>query len=166
MIKVDTSDLNKLEKGLSNYQSILPKSVAVNALRNATKPMLQKAKSEAPIGKRTASEGWGKNTGRQYARGGYTRRDARFKVIPAKTGAGEVARALVGISSKKNRVGWRTHFTTTGFTDRGGKKHGPNNFLQRAFDATIDVARASFGKDMANSFQKWAKRNLPQRGNS
>ncbi|MCE7038990.1 hypothetical protein [Dyadobacter sp. CY312] len=162
MIRIDTSDLDRLEKGLSQYRTVLPKSVAASAFRNAIRPMLQKVKSEAPIGKRSAPNGWGKRTGREYARGGYTRRDARIKIIPAKTSAGEVARGFVGISSKKNRVGWRTHFITTGFTDRGGKKHGANQFLKRSFDATIEIARNSFGREMAGSFQKWTKRNLPQ----
>ena len=162
MIRIDISELYRLEKGLNQYRTVLPASVAKTAFRKSLRPMLQKVKSGAPVGKRKAPNGWGKRTGREYARGGFTRRDARIKLIPSKINAGEVARGFVGISSKKNKVGWRTHFITTGYTDRGGKRHAGSDFLERAYNSTIEITRNSFGKEMASSFQKWAKRNLPQ----
>ena len=162
MIEVDVKDLYKLEAGLKHYDSILPKSVAASAFRNATKPMVKASKDFAPVGGRKSKNGWGKRTGPEYRRGGATKRDVRFKMVPSKVNAGEVSKALIGVSMKKGKSGWRTHFITSGFTDRGGRKHAGKNFLQTAFDTTIGEVSASYAKEMVGAFQKWAKRNLPQ----
>jgi len=155
MIDIDVSELVALEKGLARYESVLPRSVAGSALRTAAKPMYQAARAGVPVGKKGNVQ-----TG-ALARGGATRRDMRMKIVSG-TQHGEVARVLIGVSKKTGKVGWRTHFITRGFTDRSGKKHGPNDFLKVAFDATIITVQSTFGKLMALSFQKWARNNLPQ----
>ena len=162
MIRVDVKDLHKLEAGLRQYDSILPKSVASSAFRNATRPMVKAAKAAAPVGKRKSANGWGKKKGPEIARGGITKRHVRIQMIPSKINAGEVSRALIGVSMRKGKVGWRTHFITTGFTDRGGRKHPGRNFLETAFNSSIAQVAGSYAREMGAAFQKWAKRNLPQ----
>jgi len=160
MIKIDAEDLKKLARGLDAYQSMMPKTVASSALRRSVRPMSQEARRLAPKGKVKSSEGWGKYKGPEYARGGVTRRDVRTKMVPGV--AGESARAVIGVSKKKGKVGWRTHFITQGFTDRGGRFHSGKNFLENAFESTIGVVRDNFGKEVLLSFQKWARRVLPK----
>lgn len=162
MIKIDVSELDRIEKGIRQYNSIMPQSVANSAFRIATRPMVQKVRSLAPVGSRKSKNGYGTRTGPDYRRGGATRRDVRIKLVPSKVNAGEVTRALIGVSSKKGKVGWRTHFITRGFTDRSGRKHVGNDFLQQAFDASIDSVKAAYGQQMATCFYKWAKKTLPQ----
>lgn len=153
MITVNTDEVKKLERGLSQYQSILPKSVAASALKKATRPMVKMAKAEAPVGK-------SKNVLGGNSRGGATRRDTRVKVVPVESG--EIARLIIGVSKKRDKVGWRTHFITRGFTDRGGKRHAANDFLKRAYEATIGAARAEYATEILIAFKKWAQKNLPQ----
>lgn len=158
MIKIDANDLLKLADGLGTYKSIMPKSVASSALRKSVRPMYNSAQRLAPKGRVVARDGWGKYKGPDYARGGMTRRDVRIKMVPPV--ADESARAVVGVSKKKGKVGWRTHFITQGFTDRGGRFHRGKNFLEDAFEFTIGIVRDNFNREVLLSFQKWARRNL------
>lgn len=160
MIKIDAKELLKLADGLAAYKNMMPKSVANSALRKSVRPMYNSAQRLAPKGRVISREGWGKNKGPEYARGGITRRDVRIKMVPA--GRDESARAVVGVSKKKGKVGWRTHFITRGFTDRGGRKHRGRNFLQDAFDYTIEIVRDNFTREALLSFRKWARRYLPK----
>ena len=95
-----------------------------------------------------------------FERGGATRRDMRILIVP---GVGnEVSRAVIGVSQKKGKVGWRTHFITRGFSDRSGRFHKGRDFLKSAFDLTYGISKGIFAREVLVSFQKWAKRNLPQ----
>ncbi|KQS33969.1 hypothetical protein [Dyadobacter sp. Leaf189] len=160
MIQINADELLKLATGLDQYKSIMPKSVSTQALRNAVRPMFRSAQRLAPSGRVVSKSGWGKNKGPEFARGGATRRDIRIKLVPAR--GQETARVIVGVSKKSGKVGWRTHFITRGFTDRGGRFHRPDNFLQNAYDYTIEIVRTSFQKEVLLSFRKWARRNLPK----
>lgn len=160
MIKADTKEIEELAKGLSRYESILPKSVAGQALKKATRPMQQSARRLAPVGDTISADGMGKHKGVRYARGGTTRRDVRFRLEPSYDKA--VTKGMVGVSRLKTKVGWRTHFITTGYKDRGGKSHRGRNFLQDAYNYTIDFTRENYGKETLLSFRKWAQRTLPK----
>lgn len=160
MITADTNELKRLEEGLRQYESILPKSVAGQALKKSSRPMEQSARRLAPVGNVVNATGWGKHRGPKYARGGTTRRDVRFKFDKSEDKA--LTRAMIGVSRISTKVGWRTQFYTAGYTDRGGNRHRGKNFLQDAYNFTIDFVRLNFAKESLLSFQKWAKRNLPQ----
>lgn len=160
MMTVDAKELAELEKGLRLYDSILPKSVANQALKRATRPMQQSARRLAPVGDTIAPDGMGKHRGVRYARGGTTRRDVRFRLEPSYDRA--ITKGMVGISRLKTKVGWRTHFITTGYKDRGGNRHRGKNFLQDAYNYTIDFTRENYAKETLLSFRKWAQRNLPK----
>jgi hypothetical protein len=160
MMTVDAKELAELEKGLRLYDSILPKIVANRALKNATRPMQQSARRLAPVGSTIAYDGMGKRKGASFARGGTTRRDVRFRFETSYDKA--VTKGMVGVSRLKTKVGWRTHFITTGWKDRGGKRHRGKNFLQDAYTYTIDFARDNYAKETLLSFRKWAQRNLPK----
>lgn len=160
MIEVDIKEFQRLEKELRRYETTF-RAPGAKILRDATRPMVIKAKAEAPTGKSISRNGWGKKTGPEFARGGMTKRDIRFTSVPPVIN-GEISRVLIGVSKRKGRVGWRTHFITKGFTDRGGKKHGPNDFLQRAYDSTIEYAKQYTSREISQALVRWAKRNLPQ----
>jgi hypothetical protein len=160
MIKIDASELIKLSKGLEQYKSIFPKSASTQALKKSVRPMFRSAQRLVPTGRRVAASGWGEKKGSDYARGRATARDLRIKLVPAK--GNESARVLIGVSKAKGRVGWRTHFITRGFTDRGGRFHRGKDFLQNAYDYTIDIVKDNFNGELLLFFRKWAKRNLPQ----
>lgn len=166
MITADTKELEKLEKGLTQFNSILPKGVAAVELRKISRPVLQKVKALVPVGKTKSNDGWGKTRGPAYRRGGATRADARIKVV--NPNQGEIARVAVGISKAKGKVGWRTGFLTRGTKDRkrrNGQSTGSiraNNFLQKALDTTVIVVRSDFRELTLRAFERWAKKNLPQ----
>lgn len=155
MITVDAKELMKLNAAFAQYTKAIPKNVAVKALRESIKPMFTASRNLAPIGNVVNYSG---RPGME--RGGATRRDVRIRFV--KEEGSEIARVLVGVSSKSGKVGWRTHFITRGFTDRGGKFHGPDNFLQEAFDNTIDIVQDKFYRSLFDGFVKWGKENLPQ----
>ncbi|MCF0060122.1 hypothetical protein MUK70_12800 [Dyadobacter chenwenxiniae] len=167
-VKIDTQEVDKLGKAMSRYAGIFPQNKANSVLRKAVRPMLTAAWIEVPVSKgservslsgarRAIKKGYNANYLRQ---GGATRRDLRIKTVAPK--GDELGRILVGVSKSRNKVGWRTHFITRGFKDRGGNPHGPNNFLQRAYDQTISMVRADFLKAYREAFAKWAKHTLPQ----
>lgn len=160
MIKIDASEMEVLSRGLDRYKTIFPKANSTQALKRAARPMLRSAQRLAPTGRRVSRSGWGSKTGSQYTRGGATIRDLRIKVDPVKRE--DVSRVMVGVSRAKGKVGWRTNLITRGFTDRGGRFHRPNNFLQAAYDYTIDIVRANYSGELLLSFRKWALKNLPQ----
>lgn len=148
-VKVDTSEIEKLARGLGTYKSILPRSVSNSALKNAARPMLKSAQRLAPVGDRLKSK-----------RAGATRRDLRIKAVaPAD---GESSRLLVGVSKNRGKAGRRTHFITRGFTDRGGRFHRARDFLKDAYDYTIEIVRDNYGREVLISFKKWALNNLPR----
>jgi len=155
MITIDAKDLLKLAKGMETYRNAVPKSIAVKALREAIKPMLTATKNLAPVGSVVNYSG---RAGTE--RGGATRRDVRIRFV--KEEGQEIARVLVGVSAKKGKVGWRTHFITRGFTDRGGNFHRGQDFLKEAYDNTFDIVQAKFYKALFDGFIKWGKENLPQ----
>lgn len=166
-IILNADQLTKLDATLQRYQHMLPPSVAANALRKSARPMFRAAKDLVPVSNdgreyvRLRREGWSvhadANVGR---RGGATRRDLRIKAVKGEHG--EVGRVLVGVSQKNGKVGWRTHFITTGFTDKNGRKHTGNNFLKQAYDQTIGEVKLIFSQELYIEFQKWGKKNLPQ----
>jgi len=148
-VKVDTSELEKLARGLETYRLILPRSVSDSALRRSARPMLLSARRLAPVGDRMKDR-----------RAGATRRDLRVKAVaPA---AGEKSRVLVGVSKSKGKVGRRTNLITRGFTDRGGRLHRARDFLKDAYDYTIEIVRDNYGREIFISFKKWAAKNLPK----
>lgn len=148
MIKVDTKDLENLAKGLSRFKEIMPNSVANQALRKSVAPMLRATRSEVPVGNIKGGEGY-------YETGGTTRRDLRIRIVK---GVGEESsRAIIGVSKKKGKVGWRTHFIT-----QGTSKMEANPFLERAYNSTIEEVKRIFQGEFVQSFNRWAGRNLPK----
>lgn len=153
MITLDAKDLFKLRDGFARYQSAIPKSVALGALRNSARPMLDSARRLAPIGEdRTVKK--------TSVRGGATRRDMR--ILSVKQEGNEIARIAVGVSGKSGKVGWRTHFITRGFTDRGGSFRRGQDFLQDTYDYTFDIVEDKFYRALFTRFIQWGKENLPQ----
>lgn len=148
-IKVNTSELEKLARGLETYKSILPRSVADSALKRSARPMLLSARRLAPQGDRLKD-----------ARAGATRRDLRIKAV--RPVGDENSRVLVGVSKSKGKVGRRTNLITRGFTDRGGRFHRARDFLKDAYDYTIEIVRDNYGREVLSSFKKWARKNLPK----
>lgn len=156
MITYDAKQLMELNSKFAKYQNAILPSLAKKALREAAQPMLRSARNLVPIGGQIAY----KKGGSDQDRGGATRRDLRIQFV--KVEGQEVARLLVGVSQKSGKVGWRTHFVTRGWTDRGGGKHRGKNFLQEAHDNTIEIVQDSFYKTLFAGLVKWGKENLPQ----
>lgn len=153
---VDARELMQLNAGFQKYQNAIPTSVAKKALREAAQPMLRSAKNLAPIGRVVDYK-----AGRlDQSRGGATRRDLRLLFV--KEEGEEIARVLIGVSQKSGKVGWRTHFITRGFKDRGGSFHRGRDFLEQAHDYTFDIVQNSFYKLLFEGFVKWGTQNLPQ----
>jgi hypothetical protein len=156
---------------MKRYAQIMPTQRANSVLRKAVKPMLEKAQSEVPVshagGERISLSKRGA-TANSYRRGGATRRDLRIKAVSPK--ANEVGRVLVGVSKRADKVGWRTIFITAGTKNRqtkSGANRGrvrANNFLQRAYNGTIDGVRADFQKQYRIAFVRWARSTWPQIG--
>lgn len=74
----------------------------------------------------------------------------------------EIARVIIGVSQKSGKVGWRTHFITRGYTDRGGSFHRGRDFLEEAYEHTFDIVQNNFYKLLFQGFVKWSNQNLPQ----
>lgn len=122
---------------MSRYRNAVPKSVSNGALRKALRPMFRAARREVPV------------------RSGSTRRDLRIKIV--KPESEEISRALVGVSQKGDKVGWKTHFIT------GGTRRMPrNDFLQRAYDQTIAEVSTIYSRELYDRFMEWGRQNLPQ----
>lgn len=157
---VDAKELMKLNQGFEKYRNAIPTSTTNAALARSARPLLNSARQLAPIGT-VRSNGWGKYTGPDYRRGGRaTQRDVRIKRVTPE--GEEVARILVGVSDKSGHVGWRTHFITKGWKDRGGKWHKGKDFLQDAYDYTFEIVQTTFYKELFSNLVKWGKLNLPQ----
>lgn len=157
MITLDATELMKLNSGFERYGHILPKSVVNKALKDAAQPMLRSARSLSPVGSKIAYTTKG---GTDQDRGGATRRDVRLRIV--KSEGEEISRLLIGVSQKSGKVGWRTHFITTGYTDPSGGWHRGRDFLNEAYDNTIEIVRNSFYKTLFEGVVKWGKQNLPQ----
>lgn len=160
MITLDAKELMKLNEGFKKYGAAIQPAVAKKAFREAARPMLTATRNLVPVGSVIAPMGWGKNKGPAFARGGYTRRDVRLKFVPPI--GDEVARVAIGVSKAGSDVGWRTHFITRGWTDRGGTFHRGKDFLTEAYDNTIEVVQDNFYKTLFSNLLKWGKENLPQ----
>lgn len=136
-ISIDATQLQQLDRGMSRYRNAVPKSVSNGALRKALRPMFRAAQAEVPV------------------RSGSTRRDLRIKIV--KPESEEISRALVGVSQKGDKVGWKTHFIT------GGTRRMPrNDFLQRAYDQTIAEVSMIYSRELYDRFMEWGRQNLPQ----
>lgn len=163
MISVDVSELEKLARGFAQHKHILPKSVEQRAMRRAVRPIFRAAKSEVPVGRVVSENGWGKQKGPDFRRGGATRKDLRIK--NRTKGLTVTSGVWIGPANKPGRVGWRNHFITKGVSGAGkGKRINtqPNDYLTRAYNAGIGETVQSFAKETEDSFQLWAKKNLPQ----
>lgn len=164
MIKVDVDDLKKLSAGFQKYKDVLPKSVEQRALRRAVRPIFWAARQEVPVGRVVSENGWGRYKGPDYKRGGATRKDLRIKTRRTVYGK-DTSGVWIGPVDKSGHVGWRNHFITRGVKGGGKGRRintAPNDYLKRAHDQGIDEATATFGSEVNESFQKWAKKELPQ----
>lgn len=162
-VRVNTKDLERLAAVLRKPKAVLEKQLLKNGLKRSLTPMLNKAKSEAP------------------RRTGATVRDLRATVRDNNRGGGSEIVGLVGVSQQGDAVGWRTHFITQDRHVRPkGTKIGTkgkfgvnviearrsgvikrgNDFLQRAFDATIDETTSQFGQEVFKVTERKLKRAL------
>lgn len=160
MITLDTRELQRLNEGFRKYGAAVQPAVVKKAFREASRPMLTAVRNLAPVGGVIAPMGWGKNKGPVFARGGYTRRDVRVKFVPPL--GDEVVRVAIGVSKAGSKVGWRTHFITQGWTDRGGTFHRGKDFLAEAHDNTIGVVQDNFYRTLFSGLVKWGREHLPQ----
>lgn len=166
-IRVNTKDLERLAQVLRKPKSILEKGVLKTSMKRSLTPMLNKAKSEAP------------------RRTGATVRDMRATVRDNNRGGGSEIVGLVGVSQQADAVGWRTHFITqdrhirpkgtkigtkgkfgvnVNESRRSGVIKRGNNFLQRAYDATIEETKSQFGKEIFGVTERKLKRALKKNG--
>lgn len=105
--------LDNLDKGLDN------KAIG-RMLNNASKPMEEAMRSNAPEGRMNFSMRLGSFLGSSsdYDRGGSTKRDIRRKVV---FDSANTATVLVGVNKLKGHVGWRAHFIELGTEKWQGK---------------------------------------------
>lgn len=156
-ISIDARELQQLDRGMSRYRNAVPKSVSNGALRKALRPMFRAAQAEVPVGKGSERISLKRRgaTANDYRRGGSTKRDLRIKAVRAE--GDEITRLILGVSKKRGKVGWRTHFITGG-TERMGR----NDFLQRAYDQTIAEVSMIYSRELYDRFMEWGRQNLPQ----
>ena len=131
-LDIDARDLDRFRLTLRDAAKQYPKSVVSAALKDAAKPMLTAARQEVPVRK------------------GATRRDLRLKSVRLR--GGDVA-VLIGVSKKKGKSGWRTHFIT-----RGSAHNRKDDFLGRAYDRTIGVVVESLGNSLGKKIEAYFKR--------
>lgn len=140
-VKADFSEAQQLAITLDRAGLIYPKGFVSGALREAVTPMLRVARQEVPVGKNGAervSLHYGRTSSSNvYRRGGATKRDLRIRIV---YNSQNNPVALIGVSKKAGKVGWRTHFITRPV--RGGGKGGNinlpgNDFLKRSYDRTF-----------------------------
>lgn len=129
------------QTALNRLPNEVGEKVRLEALKTAVKPMAARVVAEAPRGKGNLRVSLSRNRGRSnnYRRAGATKEDVRIKAVSDKLGE---AKVLVGVSKKSGKVGWRTHFITQGVA--GKHRIAPNDFLTRAFNATIAGVRATY----------------------
>jgi hypothetical protein len=161
MISLDTKELMRLNKGFEKYQNAIPAATTNAALVKSARPMLNLVKQLVPIGDVISDDGWGARKGPDYRRGNRsTLRDVRISRIKPK--GDEIARIMIGVNDKSGHVGWRTHFITHGWTDRGGSKHAGKDFLAQAYNSTIEEVQNTFYRELFTNLVKWGNANLPQ----
>lgn len=174
-VVIDTTDIDRLAEAMKRYGGIMPTAKANQALRKSAKPMLSRAQTEVPVwrgGRERISLAKGRaaiarnSDPNYYRQGGATKRDLRIKAVNPRSK--EIGRVLVGVSKKKGKVGFRTHWIEQGTSDRYTKSRAyrgkikANPFLQRSYTATIDMVRTDFAAAYRLAFIKWAKATWPQ----
>lgn len=138
-LTVGTSELNELNGRLRRAGRSLDKKTLGPALLNAARPALNAVRQEAPVGEGYERVSLSHRRGRRndYRRGGATQRDVRQKLVD---GVGdEVVRVLEGVSKKRGKVGWRTHFITF-----GTRFMRANPFIDRAVNRTLPEVISRF----------------------
>lgn len=148
-ISIDTRQLQALEFRLNTVGRSLNKQTLSPALVDAAQPMLTAVRQETPVGPvpryksatitRGRNKGGVRRTTGSFARGGATRNSVRLKAVE---GVGnEVVRVLAGVSKKRGKVGWRTHFI---------KK----DFVRLAYRRTFEVVTQRFMTSLTKTVDK------------
>ncbi|UFH52553.1 hypothetical protein [Spirosoma sp. KNUC1025] len=153
-IKVDSSSLKPLMADLRRVGRALDFKTLGAALVGASKPAVRAVQQEAPVGHdghQRVSLSRSRGRRNDYRRGGATRQDVRAKAVD---GVGkEEVRVLIGVSKKRGKVGWRTHFITVGTI-----RMRANAFIDRGVNRVIDQVKSSFMGSLITTVQRIVKR--------
>lgn len=155
-ITLNDSELRDLDRRVAESGGAFTPRNVDQILAKAARPVLVVLRTNTPVGKgkmksksRTNKNGTGDST---YDRGGATRRDTRIKVI--KGAGGEVSAVLIGVSKRRGKVGWRTHFIT-----RGTKRNRRNDFISRTESQTAGVVQSIFAASASEIVSRILARN-------
>lgn len=174
-IITDMSEVTELATALNQLPLDVNKNVLRASLKKSLNPTYERAKNYVPVGKKTTF-----GYGGAYERGGATKRSIRIAIREDRSNTSELV-GLVGVSQKKNAVGWRTHFITmlhhtrdsgTKFGKKG--KFGINvsqkrrsvtqilqkghDFLKRASVGTVQEVESTLAIDITKVVQRRLKR--------
>lgn len=145
-LQTETSELYALDRKLARVGRVFDARLMGRTLKEATKPVLDIARQEVPVGQRKfkSSQTRRLKSGKikrdsTYDKGGATRRSLRILIVPG--GEGEVARVLIGVSKKRGYVGWRTHLITRPNIHR----RGTDDFLGRTESRGTPIIEAGIG---------------------
>ncbi len=151
---MDSSSLKPLIQDLRSVGRALDWKVLGGALVGASKPAVRSVQQEAPVGQdgyERVSLSRGRGRRNDYRRGGATRRDVRAKAVD---GVGqEEVRVLIGVSQKRGKVGWRTHFITFGTI-----RMRANAFIDRGVNRVIGEVKNNFMNSLNGVVQRILKR--------
>lgn len=156
-----TATLTGFDELVKALAKDVPASVNADALNKiltvVAKPFLDEMKRTVPTSKgyQRVSLKHRKNIyANDYRRGGgATKNDLRIKQITDKGSLYE-AEKLVGVSKKKGKVGWRTHFIIQGIAGRGSAKAGPRDFIGNAYRSQMPVAQRVFQTESRTRYEK------------
>ena len=145
MLAVDTEELKLLAERILKLSKHLTFDENQSALNFAVKPVLEEMQRTVPVWKKKISfhtrtsrwRGAPQSIDPAYSRGGATKQDLRIKNI--RLSKSNEAKVIVGVSKKKGKVGWRTHFII-----HGTKFMKANDFMIRSANSTIDMVEKRY----------------------
>jgi hypothetical protein len=155
-----TATLTGFDELVKALAKDVPASVNADALNRiltvVAQPFLKEMRRTVPVskgGQRISLKHRKNHSANEYRRGGATKGDLRIKQITEK-GNLYGAEKLVGVSKKKGKVGWRTHFIIQGIAGHGSAKAGPRDFIGNAYRSQMPVAQRVFQTEARTRYEK------------
>lgn len=151
-----TATLTGFDELVKSLAKDVPASVNSDALNKiltvVARPFLNEMKRTVPVGKGYQRVSI-KSRRNDYRRGGATKVDLRIKQITDKQSL-YGAEKLVGVSKKKGKVGWRTHFIILGVAGHSRASAGPRDFIGNAYRSQFPRAQAIFQTEARARYEK------------
>lgn len=156
-----TATLTGFDELVKSLAKDVPASVNADALNKiltvVAKPFLNEMKRTVPVSKvyqRVSLRHRHSGFANDFRRGGgATKQDIRIRSITDRQSL-YGAEKLVGVSKKKGKVGWRTHFIILGVAGHNRASAGPRDFIGNAYRSQFPRAQVIFQTEARNRYER------------